>query len=310
MDRALHRPAVLVAPLVVAHHKNANRLLALHSVVDSFYVMVHPTKNDFVVVHFRRGTKVDIAGCRLFEFAVRPRADNRLRARIFFAFARSEQSVEIRRCAVWPVRFVIPAGNIQHGAMNAIVFSAQLRPVPPRIGRRMRQPFVIKRRHIFEIGQIAERKEILQPLVFCFPRGRRFFIGLRPRQIFLGANIRRDVEPDPIDPRAIENAARIEKIARRGKRHRRNHRLQMRRTLDRRKPLHRPGIRKPERSHVAVRPWLRGGPLDRVVSVTRLVDERIPDALGREPPAGVLNDDQVALRRKVVCLAEISSEIV
>src|SRR5467141_347125 len=102
----------------------------------------------------------------------------------------------------------------------------------------MREPLIVERSNISEVRQVAEGEEILQTLVFVLPAFRRFLISLGSRKMFALTDVRRDIHPDPIEPRAVEHAPGVEKIARRGKCHGWHHGLQVWWILDRRQPLH------------------------------------------------------------------------
>lgn len=75
---------------------------------------------------------------------------------------------------------------------------------------------------------------------------------MRPGEIFAAAGVGSDVEPDPVEPRAIEDAARIEKIARRRESHSWNHGFEMRRIFDGGEPLDRAGIGEAKGADVSV----------------------------------------------------------
>src|SRR5215467_9804460 len=107
--------------------------------------------------------------------------------------------------------------------------------------------------------------------MFFLPSISRFFASFWSRKALPTANIRSDIEPDPINPGAVEHASRIDKIARGRKCHGGNHGFQVRRILDGRQPLHRPGIREAKRAYVSVRPRLLCRPLDGVVAVVALI---------------------------------------
>src|SRR5207245_6753336 len=56
------RPVIFLAPYVLAHHENLDRLLALSSVVDALQDVVVPAQHHVVQVDLGgRGTKVDLA---------------------------------------------------------------------------------------------------------------------------------------------------------------------------------------------------------------------------------------------------------
>ena len=79
-----------------------------------------------------------------------------------------------------------------------------------------------------------------------------------------------------------------------GGRNARSDRLQMRRPGAGCQPLGGAHVGAAEHADVAVAPVLGGNPLDRVVAVVGLVDERVPLPLGLEPSAAILNDHRVA----------------
>src|ERR1700730_10578384 len=112
MMGALGWPCVFIAPGVSTHHEKADRLFVVYAVRDAADVAVHPAQNQFVVIDCGAGAKLALAGARLFLAAVRPRTDDGARARVLVAMAFFQESVEIRRGAIWAVCFVVPAGNI------------------------------------------------------------------------------------------------------------------------------------------------------------------------------------------------------
>src|SRR5438105_2671307 len=137
--------------------------------------------------------------------------------------ASREETVEICGSTIGPVSLVIPSRKIQDRNMHAVIFAAEFGPVPPGIPRRMREPFVIEGRDVLHVGKFTKGKKLLQSLMFFLPRSSRFFVRSWAGKILPAANIRCDIEPDPVDPGPVECAAGIEEIARRGESHCRNH---------------------------------------------------------------------------------------
>src|SRR5580692_6666231 len=135
----------------------------------------------------------------------------------------------------------------------------------------MREPLIVERRDLLQVWQIAQRQEVLQSFVILLPGCGGFFMCLRARKILAATGIRCDVEPNPVEPRSVKDAARIEKIAGRGESHRGDHGFEMRWILYSRKPLDGAGIREAERADVSVGPCLARGPLDGVVAVVAFV---------------------------------------
>src|SRR5271169_5343282 len=116
----------------------------------------------------------------------------------------------------------------------------------------MREPFVVERRDLFQVRQIAQRQEVLQSFVILLPGRGRFFVRLRARKIFAAAGVWSNVEPDPIEPRTIEDSAGIEEIAWRGESHGRDHGFEMRRIFDGGEPLDSARIGKAKRADDSV----------------------------------------------------------
>src|SRR5262245_23908117 len=63
-------------------------------------------------------------------------------------------------------------------------------------------------------------------------------------------------------------------------------------------PLHVPEIGRSLHPDLAIRPWLPGCPLDRIVAVFLLVTERVPLAFRLMPPPHILKYKYVAASRK------------
>ena len=157
----------------------------------------------------------------------------------------------------------------------------------------MREPFVVEGRDLLQVRKIAQRQEILHALVILLPGCGGFLVRLRTGKIFAAADVRSDIEPDPIEPRAVKDAAGIEEIARSGKRHGGDHGFQMRRIFDGGEPLDRAGIGEAKGADVAVGPGLLRGPLDGVVAVAAFVLIGREIAVGSVAAADVLDDDGV-----------------
>src|SRR5712692_9910243 len=162
----------------------------------------------------------------------------------------------------------------------------------------MRKPSVVERCDPLQIRKVSQRQKSLQSFVVALPRRSGLVARSRPGKILASAQVGSDIEPDPVQPRTIEHAARIEEIARRRKRHRRNHRLQVRRVFHCREPLHRSRIGKSERPYVPIRPLLARSPFDRVVAVAPFVLIRRKLTVRGVPSPHVLNDDRVTSRRR------------
>lgn len=178
--------------------------------------------------------------------------------------------------------------------MHPTILVAKFCPVPPRIGRRMGEPFVIERRDILQVGKVAQGKKLLQSLMLVFPGLRRFLVSFGTRKAFPASNVGGDIEPDPIDPGAVEQASRIDKIARGRECHGGNHGLQVRWIFDGRQPLHGTGVRETKSAHISVRPGLLGRPFDGVVAVVALIAISVEFSVGSVPPSDVLQDNCVA----------------
>ena len=104
---ALERPCVFIAPDVFSHHKKADAFFTVDAVVDAAEVVVHPAKDEFVVVDGGGGAEIAFAGVGFLLTAVRPRADDGARAGIFFAAAGGEETVEIGGGSIGAVGFVV-----------------------------------------------------------------------------------------------------------------------------------------------------------------------------------------------------------
>ncbi len=157
----------------------------------------------------------------------------------------------------------------------------------------MRQPLVVEWRHVFQIRQIAQGKEAFDPFVLCLPGLARFVISCGARKIFAFARVRRDVEPSPLQPGAIEHASRVKKISRGRERHSRNHGFQVRWSFYRGQPLHSAGIGQAECADVAIGPRLIGGPFNGVVAILAFVLVRQELAVGGVSSADILNNDGI-----------------
>src|SRR5438445_6493394 len=69
----------------------------------------------------------------------------------------------------------------------------------------------------------------------------------------------------------------------------------MRRLRQRREPAHLAAIRTALRHHIAVAPWLRGNPLDRVIAVGRLLAVWQELSFGVAAAAHILDQERVAM---------------
>src|SRR5215469_3456277 len=52
------RPLNRISPLIASHHEVAHWLFAIHSVIDAFEIVIHPTKNDIIVFNRRSRAKL------------------------------------------------------------------------------------------------------------------------------------------------------------------------------------------------------------------------------------------------------------
>jgi len=109
--RSLQRPSLFISPGICPHHKEPHWRLFFNAVVDAPQIVIHPPQNQLVVIHRRCWTEFALAALLGVLRAVRPRPDDRSRRRILCPLPRRQQPVEIRRCPIRPVGFVIPAGK-------------------------------------------------------------------------------------------------------------------------------------------------------------------------------------------------------
>ena len=119
------------------------------------------------------------------------------------------EAVEIRRRAFHAVGIVEPAAQVEHGCRHSPVAAAQLRPVPPRILGRMRQPFEVVRRFLPQPRQVTQR----QPRLIFLRDGGPFLLRIAVvRKAEPATRIRSDVLVDPRQPRRVEDAVHVEEI--------------------------------------------------------------------------------------------------
>jgi hypothetical protein len=185
-----------------------------------------------------------------------------------------------------------PVGRVSHKIGQE--GRATTETVDPVGDRQMSQGLVLQRREPL-IRIDLERREL----------GDRLFVAVR------GEDRLGHVDEVAQQPGELEDPAVVPVVLKRQLvgRHR-DARGEVGRTLRRGEVLGDRAVRLAEGAHAAVRARDPGSPLDGVVSVLGLVDEGIPLALGREAPTGVLDDDEVAVRREVPRFAEVRGEVV
>ena len=215
-----------------------------------------------------------------------------MRARALPA-SRLSQAIEVGRGAFDAIGIVVPATEVQHGGRGPPVASLEFRPVPPGVLGRMRQPLEVVRCLLCAAtaGRAAAATTGSRRRRTATSHLRRHRPASRA-----AARVRCDVLVDPRQPRPVEDAVHVEEPARRGECHRGRHREEMRRRLERGKPLHRARVRQAVGPDSAIRPGLPRRPLDRVVTVGALLPVRIEVAVRRVAAAHVLHDHRITAR--------------
>src|SRR5207237_10730395 len=94
---ALEGPRIFIAPDVFSHDKNAHTAVAVRTIVHPSNIMVHPAEDELIIIDGCGGSEVAFAGARFLLASVRPRPDDSACARILFAAASREETVEICR---------------------------------------------------------------------------------------------------------------------------------------------------------------------------------------------------------------------
>ncbi len=164
----------------------------------------------------------------------------------------------------------------------------------------MPHPLVVPVGHALERGKLQARQEGLRRHPGRGPARRGRPRRRVTRQAGAAPQVRRDVAPGPVEPRAVPHAARVPEVRGRGEGHRRHHRHEVRRRLDRGEPLDGAGIRQAEGADLAVRPRLRRRPLDRVEAVGAFLLIGDEGPVRGVAPADVLHDDRVAARHRLL----------
>ena len=281
--RVAERPAGRAAPGVAARledpypvHVAQARVLALEPVVEPAQVLgVH------VVRRVRAEVHTAAFGVGLPGLDVAPGADEqvlriagrRLRGHVLVVMERAEQ-----------VLLVVPPGHVQARHVDlAVAVLVAKRPVEVVEGVVAAQVVPVRARRVDDLADVLER-ERAQDLVPV--------IVLEPVEV-------QDPAPGGKGPPReveLEDAVGVRDLllpAPGGGRG--DHRAQVRRKLRRRGPLHPAHVAEPGRADLAVAPRLGGGPLDDVVGVGRVVDEREPLALRLAPAARVGGHERVAV---------------
>ena len=257
--------------MVRAHHEDLDRRVILRPLDDSFHIAVHPAEHRRRVVDGRAAAEVPVARLAALHRAdpVGPGAENQPRSRP--GRPRPHQAPVVGHGAARPVRLVEPAREIEHRGADAVVAPLERGPAPPRVPGRMAHPFVVPRRDALEVRQREQRAMPPGESAITLPRGRSLFVGARAGATQPATKIGGDVEPGPVEPRAIPHATGIPEALRGGVRHRGHHGLERGRPLHGGEPLNRGGVGEPDRADGAIRPRLACGPLDGVVAVLPLV---------------------------------------
>ena len=291
------RPAVGLAPGVLAHHEGPHRRLAVHAVVEPAHVVVHEAQDHLVVVDGGGGAERALAGAGLLLRAC-PSARRAPRARAAASCARpsgraraARKPEEVRDRALRAVGLVVPAREVQHRRAHAAVAARAAPPSPTRD-----RP-AGWRSHSKRYGATSRNSSTACERAAAAGRSR----GARshsarassPRaragQAAAHAHVGRDVVPDPGRPRHVEHAAGVEEVARRGEGHGRHHGLEVRRRLHRGQPLHGARIGQAERAHrrrrtTAAPPPTRWCRSRRALRCGR-ARTRLPSRSGRARPA-------------------------
>ena len=67
---------------------------------------------------------------------------------------------EVRDRPLRPVCLVVPTGEVQHGGLHVRVAAAQVRPVPPGVGRAVLEPVEVIGRDLGELGDVVQREPV------------------------------------------------------------------------------------------------------------------------------------------------------
>ncbi len=291
--RSAHRtPALRRSGNSSSHAEVSHPRLLRQGRRSSFQPLVKPGQHQFA--HRHRGVLAEVAvSAGRPADGVPPRAHDQpvrapLRAR------KVSEMVEHARCEV-----IVPAADEQRGHVLHPAPSAgnvERGIVPVAVEQRVIEKILVdacvrgkRRKHA---GALARGKP--QP---CFRIGqdgaeRLLRLGVRVRG---GAGLRRPDDPDA--PRGIHRAARVGVLAIEVRTaHVREHRLQVRRAFHRGAVLVPRQVGCAKRAHLAVRPFLGGGPFDGVVAVGPLLRERVKRTLRAKTAANVLGDHGVAMR--------------
>ena len=273
------RPLVLVTPLVSAHHEQADarargggRIVAER--------LLEPLELEAAQVELRARPEVDPAERPLPQRRepVVPRADQEpLRRADLPVRAVARHAREVLGGAALDV--VVPAADVQHRHLD----------------RRHRALVA----HRVPVGAVGDRALQVAPPVLAAISGR--LVHRQQRQVpedrrpvhFLDVLLHAAVEhAEPADlPRNVHPRRHVLPGVRRRDEH--DHRAQVRRALERRQPLDVAQVGRTPGDDPAVRPGLRGEPLDRVVAVATLRPPRLERPVRVAAPAHVHPDKRV-----------------
>ena len=169
------------------------------------------------------------------------------------------------------------------------------------VPHRFDQPVLILRSQLERRGAAAQRQVdqvVAAMLLHVLERWRQW-----PGRAIGGCPCGRGVTVDPIPEAQLERAAVAHAgIAQVGHRVDRNRRDQLRRPLHGDRVLRAADVRSANRAHLAVGPGLRGDPGADVHAVATIVVEHVPDAFRAISPPGVLHDECIAVRGKVLAV--------
>ena len=196
--------------------------------------------------------------------------------------------------AARPVHLIEPAGEVEHGGPRPVVPAGEAHRVPPDVPGWVAHPLEIPWSDALELRQLEHRPEPPRGGSLARPRRLGGGVGRGSGDAEPTPEVRRDVEPGPVEPGTVPHAARGPEVLRGRVGHRRHHGVERRRALDRREPLHRAGVAQPEGAHAPVGPGLARGPLDGVVAVAALLKVRVEGAGGLVPPTDILKHHGVS----------------
>src|SRR5215467_5950141 len=88
------RPLIRIPPLIASHDEVADWFFAIDPILDAFHVVIHPTKNDVVVVNRSTWTELALSRPSLLGVVhtMNPRSEQKMSMGILFSRSRSQQA--------------------------------------------------------------------------------------------------------------------------------------------------------------------------------------------------------------------------